>query len=197
MSELTYTFYFDIMISTPLKKGDDKMGDIRNVKAQYTDKQWEAREQYYMQELSYINLPEAPTSKDIMKIAALSDSLLTEALMDYAYIKRKFEIINNKVKNSKESLFSKIKHGQIGTAPTAKLTEAEIKGMVIGYMETNILEETKKEDKDGNITGLTILQLHEKALERNEYITSVVKSLTEKKASLITDAGVLKIESNI
>jgi hypothetical protein len=164
------------------------MGNVSNVKETYTMQEWKGREQYYVQEVGKINLPVDPNTKDIMRLEAAIDSLLTEAMLDLAYIRRRYQYLDAQMKLAEKETFSILKQNPPSGLTNTKLTENDIKGFVVKYLKSHPIIPNSK------IDIYTMVQATE---ERLLFIEMVVKMLTEKKGALVTDNGMLKIEASV
>ena len=161
-----------------------------NVKEAYTNQDWANRESYYVQEVGKINLPTDPNSKDIMRIVAEIDGLLSEATLECSYLRRKFQDLETKMKLSEKETFIILK--QQNNAPTgagapAKLTESDVKGLVVKYLRSNPIHGMKSDI-------YTVLQSVEYRLV---FIEAVVKMLTDKKMSIFADKAMIAIEAGM
>lgn len=162
------------------------MGNVMNVKEVYTNTDWTNREAYYVGEVGKIVLPMDPGSKDIMRIVAEIDSLLAEASLECAYLKRKFQDLETKMKLSEKETFITLKQNP-GSTGVAKLTESDVKGLVVKYLRSHPLTGMKADI-------YTVLQSVE---YRYVFIDAVVKMLTDKKMSIFADKAMIAIEAGI
>lgn len=161
---------------------------INDIKKSYTIQEWERREDYYTKACARIVIPEDPTSKDIMRIESEIDKLLTEALFDLANIKRKTLDYKMKMQLAEKEAFVLVKNGQVGNIdPSKKLTENEVKGVVVTYLKSAPF----------NGTSADIYTIYQNTEYRFAFIESVVKILSEKKSALVADSGMLKIENTV
>lgn len=162
------------------------MGNLLNVREAYSQNEWSDREDYYVQETSKITIPVEPTTTDIMRITSEIDALLSEAMLDNAYIKRNFENLNTKMKLAEREAFA-ILRATPPSGATSKPTENEIKGLVVQYLKSHPLDGHKYD----------IFTLVSSVQYRMVFIEAVVRMLSEKKGALISDNGMLKIESSM
>jgi hypothetical protein len=160
------------------------MGNMANVKLAYTNAEWAQREQYYIDQINKIDIPADPTTGDIKRITSEIDSILSEALLDFAYIRRNFEKYETLMKLATTEAFSTVK-SSIPT--TQKPTESEVKSHVVTYLKNNPLPGMKHSIYD-------LVMGYE---ERHIFMQEMIKILEGKKAALVTDNAMLKIESNI
>lgn len=154
------------------------------IKEKYSLKEWEDKEKYYIKAVTDIALPPLPTLKEIMDITSKLDAMYTEASFEYAQIKRKDEVINMDLKNAEAECFSTIKQQQL-TAGT-KITENDVKGLVKTYISTHPMKGYKSD----------LYTLAKFFLIRRIFMERVIKSISEKKQSLIIDTAMLKLEDN-
>jgi hypothetical protein len=157
------------------------------IKEAYTTQEWTQKEAYYVQAVSKIKLPADPNTKDVMRLESEIDQLLTEAMLDLAFIKRKYEALDMQMKLSEKETFSILKKNPPSALAGTKLTENDIKGMVVSYLKGRPVQNAK----------LDIYTMLTATEQRFIFIDTVVKMLTERKSSLIIDTGMLKIESNL
>lgn len=161
---------------------------VENVKDAYTVQEWAERERYYITEIGKISIPPEPTTKDVMKLTSMIDTLLTEGLLDMAYIKRKYQNLDMQMKLAERETFAILKQKPPGNLTNTKLTENDIKGLVVKYL--------KSHPATPGATG-SIYSLVQGAEQRFVFMDALVKMLSEKKGALISDNGMLKIESTI
>lgn len=150
----------------------------------YTLVEWDAREDYYTQALLALNIPSQPDTKQVMDITSKLDALYTEASFDFAYIKRKQELVDIDLKNAEAELFSTIKQQQLNA--NAKITENDVKGLVKTYIATNQI-------KGYNSDLYTLAKYY---IRRSTFVDRLIKIISEKKQSLIVTTAMLKIENS-
>lgn len=158
---------------------------MTQLKESYSINEWKQREQYYIQQCQSIIIPPEPTTKDVMQITSKIDTLLSEALFDLSHIKRNLSLYKNKMNLAEKEAFVICKQQQI--AQSNKVTENEVKGLVVQYLKTHPLDNGK----------YSIYVLMQNTEYRYTFIESVVNILTEKKGSLISDSAMMKIESSL
>jgi hypothetical protein len=109
----------------------------------------------------------------------------TEASFEYAQIKRKESMILMDLKNSETELFSTIKQQQLTAG--AKITENDVKGLVKTYIANNAMQ--------GYNTDLyTLAKFY---MHRSTFMEQVIKTISEKKQSIISTTAMLKIENSL
>ena len=158
---------------------------IQDVKSAYSSTDWNIREDYYKNACGGITIPPQPTTKDIMRLTAEIDAILSEALLELAYIKRNYSNYKTKMTLAEKEAFLLCK--QTGLATNQKITEKEVTGMVVKYLKDHPLDGAKH----------SIYTLVHNVEYRLTFMESVVKILTEKKAGLISDNTMLKIEASL
>lgn len=154
------------------------------IKKEYSLKEWEEREDYYAQTLLALNIPALPSTKEVMEITSKLDAIYTESAFEYAQVKRKEEMVAMDLKNAEIEMFSTIKQQQL-TAGT-KITEADVKGLVKTYISTNQLGGYKSD-----LYSLVKFYMH-----RTTFMEQVIKTISEKKQSIIACTAMLKIENS-
>ena len=155
------------------------------IKKEYSIKEWDEREVYYQTAVMAITLPPLPNTKEVMDITSRLDAIYTEASFEFAQIKRKEAIILMDLKNSETELFSTIKQQQLTAG--AKITEGDVKGLVKTYISKNPMA--------GYNTDLyTLAKFY---MNRSTFMEQVIKTISEKKQSLICDSAMLKIENSL
>lgn len=142
------------------------------LKENYNCKEWKEKETYYTQILEGIIIPELPEIDDVKRLNSRLDSIMTEALFDYGYIKRKENSIHTDLKNEEISLFTTIKKTNLDAG--VKLTENEVKGLVKQQLMTNEYKETKADI-------YSILKIF---MERATFMDSVVKIIKAKRDAI-------------
>lgn len=168
---------------------------LADVKQNYNSIEWKAREQYYITKTNDIVLVPSPSTRDIMRLTAQIDEILSEALLDYAYTKRMAADYHNKLSLSeKEAGYILKKQSLIPDASgkVNKLTTDDIKNMTVTYLKTHPIK-----NSDGSQSKFNIYDVCSTVDYRNTFMESVVKILSEKKSALISDNAMLKIEAGI
>lgn len=154
------------------------------LKKDYTNQEWLAKEDYYINELQKLVLPLQPNTKEVMEFTSKLDQLYTEASFDYSNFSRRLEIISIDLKNAEAELFSTIKQQQLSAG--VKITENDIKGLVKTYIANNKLKGYNAD----------LYSLSKYYIMKTTFMQQVVKTISEKKNSLITDTAMLKIENS-
>lgn len=154
------------------------------IKRDYTLAEWKDREDYYVNILDSLNIPESPTVKDVLNLTSNLDKLYTEASFELAILKRKESRISIDLKNAEAKAFNIVKQQQL-TAGT-KITEKEATGLVKTFLENNNIEGYNKD----------IYSLFKAVMDRLIFAESVVRVIAEKKASIISATAMLKIENS-
>lgn len=165
---------------------------IENVKQQYNAKEWESREEYYIKHCSRIKIPKQPDGKSIMNLTAQIDDILSEALLEQAYIKKTLANLKNKLMLAEKETHlvikvNNFKENGINGIPSNKVTADDVKSSVVTFLKNNKLENMP----------LDIYSMVLKAENRCTFIDSVVRILAEKKSALIADNAILKLEGSI
>lgn len=155
------------------------------IKTDYTVSEWKDREIYYMNTLENLYVPESPTIKDILNLTSKLDKLYTEASFELAMLKRKESRISLDLKNAEASVFNIVKQEQL-VSTGSKITEKEANGLVKEFLKNNFIE------------GYTsdIYSLLKAIMHRLIFAESVVRTIAEKKASIISATAMLKIENS-
>lgn len=162
------------------------MGNIMNVKQQYSTPEWTQREAYYVNELSRLAIPSDPTTKEVMQLNSQLDSVISEANLDFGYIDRNYQYFMSLMKNAEKECFSIVKAAQLASANN-KATENDIKGLTVTYIKNNPL------------AGLptNIYDIIYAAEKRHRFMEAVLSTLKSKRDSVVTINTMLKIENNI
>ena len=155
------------------------------LKNEYTHEEWKQKEQYYIDALMNMVIPKQPTSKEIMEYTTQLDQLYTEAGFDYANVSRALEIVNIDLKNAEAELFASIKKQQLSAG--VKITENDVKGLVKTHIGTHKLKGYQSD----------LYSVIKYYIDKNTFMQQVVKTISEKKNSLITDTAMLKIENSL
>lgn len=157
------------------------------VRRAYTDKQWQAKEDWYTNQVTSIDIPSSPSVSDIQDIASRIDSLLTVARLDYAYVNQNYDRYNMYMKIEEKRLFVELKLNPPQQYASLKFTVDEIKGVVTSVLKNN----------PWNNGQYTLYELVQNSSARNIFMDGVIKCLQDKKDLLITHSGMLKIEHGL
>lgn len=152
------------------------------IQSTYTGDQWKQREEWYRTTIMALKIPIDPTTKQIMSINSILDDVNTQANFDMANVKRVMERAKLDMKNNEESLFTAIKQNELSSGN--KVTEADCKGLVKNHLAKNPL----------NGYGTDIYTMMHVVMDRTLFMESVLRALSEKRNTLISDSAMLKIE---
>lgn len=158
------------------------------IKKDYTLAEWKDREDYYIDTLSDLTIPEAPTVKEVLNLTSRLDKLFTEASFEYAMLKRKESRLNIDIKNAEAKIFNIVKKKKIIEAndPKFKITERETLGLVTEFLEDNLIQGYNND----------VYSLLKAVMDRVTFSQQVVKIIAEKKAGIISATAMLKIENS-
>lgn len=153
----------------------------------YSAKQWQAKEDWYTDQVNRIRIGDMPTPAEIQQIAAQIDALLSMARIDYAYISQNYDRYSMQLKIEERRLFVDLKLQPPTQYAGLKLTVDEMKGVVASTILNNNWPNHKR----------SLYKLVEEASSRNIFMEAVIKVLQDKKDLLITHSGMLKIENSL
>lgn len=155
------------------------------LKETYTQAEWLDRERHYIEQVQGLQIPLDPNTKAIIALESAIDSVLSEALIEKSYLKRRYDKAEQDMKLSEKEL-----HFQIKTDPNnqgLKLTSDDLKSLVVTQLRHNPLP--------GYPTD--IYSIVRSIGYRLSFIEEVVRTLHEKKQSLIIISSMMKIESGM
>lgn len=155
------------------------------MKESYKNCEWLEREEYYKNNLLQLNIPTLPTNDEVLTLISKIDAIMTEATFECAILERKHEKAMLDLKNAETEMFGILKKQQLASGE--KITEADTKSLVKTYLNNNPVGGFKKD----------IYSVIKATIDRYTYMKAVVKILSEKKNSIISILGVLKIESSM
>lgn len=155
------------------------------IKKDYTLAEWKDREDYYIDTLTDLTIPESPTVKEILNLTSKLDKLYTEASFEYAMLKRKESRINIDLKNAEAKIFNIVKKEQL-VDNGLKITEKEANGLVKDFLENNFIQGYNND----------IYSLLKAVMDRVIFADQVVRVIAEKKAGIISATAMLKIENS-
>ena len=155
------------------------------VKTEYTSKEWKEREEFYIDSLSKLSIPEEPTPKEALNLISKIDKLYTIAAFELATLRRKDSRLQMDLKNAEADLFNILKKQEITSGN--KVTENEVKGIVKNYLMNNTFQGYTKD----------IYTVIKAVMDRLVFAEQVVKTLTEKKSSIELATRMLKIENSL
>jgi len=151
-------------------------------KKDYTDAEWDQRENIYIEEANKIILNSSNLMpNDIYEAANQIMALLFPLHIDNVYAQQNIIRYDGIMKVEKEKLFNAIKQ-----SAQTKLTVDEVKSAIADQMDNTIMDQ-----------NMTIFELSRRYNKRKIFTDGLIKSLQEKKELLVTYNGVLKIESSL
>ena len=142
----------------------------------YTQVEWDAKEAWYANQISTLQLPLAPTTGDIRAFVNRLDMLLPVARLDFSFVTQNYETYDSALKNMEKIMFSEIKLTPPVELQSIKLTVDEAKGYV-----TNHISKTPYMQ-----TGVSLYEIVRISNQRHIFMEAVVKNLLDKKESVIT-----------
>lgn len=155
------------------------------IKKDYTLSEWKLREDYYIDTLTNLCIPECPTVKEILNLTSKLDKLYTEASFEFAMLKRKESRLNIDLKNAEAKIFNIVKQERLATTGV-KVTDKEAPGLVKDFLEKNFIQGYSND----------IYSLTKAVMDRVVFAEQVVKIIAEKKAGIISATAMLKIENS-
>lgn len=161
--------------------------DPTTISRTYSEKEWEAKEDYYTQQCNAIKVSDSPSPSEVQSCAARIDALLSMARIDYAYVSQQFDKYSMQLKIEEKRLFVDLKLTPPPQYNTLKLTVDEMKGVV-----TSVIQNTKWAG-----IGYNLYDLVQMSSSRNIFMEAIIKVLQDKKDLLITHSGMLKIENSL
>lgn len=188
---------------------------FENVKDSYKPSEWAAREQFYIDALAGIEIPEDISTKNVMQLESKIDKVNTEARLDLVYAERKFETLDRMKKIIERELFLLIKSNNI---PGIKTVD-EVNGAIAVALRmipaadiiagkpldnskaaifaeiTNIITQTQSTPSSN--TQISLLQAIRTADERLIFLKHITEILEDKHGRLITSLGALKLEAGV
>ena len=154
----------------------------------YTTAQWQAKEDWYVNQCNNISIPDSPLPIDVQRCAGAIDRLLSTARLDYGFIHQQFDTYSMQLKIEEKRLFIDLKLNPPAQYATGvKFTVDEMKGIVASTINTQPWGKTQH----------TLYKLVEIYNARNIFMEGVIKLLQDKKDLLITHNAMLKIESSV
>lgn len=153
----------------------------------YTTSEWLAKEDFYVQQISRIQMITSPGPAEVQQAALDIDSLLSIARIDYAFVEQAYDKYSMQLKVEEKRLFVDLKMKPPAQYNTLKLTVDEMKGVVASVINTQAWAGTK----------YSLYELVEMSSARNIFMEGVIKILQDKKDLLITHSGILKIENSL
>lgn len=154
------------------------------MKSKYTVKDWEAREEEYINVIGSLVTPFEPDEKDICSLNAAIDQVYSIAKIEQAVYTRLYERMYQKRKNSESHVYLIVKKN---IPPDKKTTESEIKALGIEFLLNEKVD-------NGNYN---IYELVDMAMDRKCFMDGVIDTLKQKSDKLITDSGALKLAIQI
>lgn len=153
---------------------DVKTLDIRRV----TDEEWDEFEDYYIEAVQDIRVPDDLTARDILRINAEVDEVYSLARFDYGYAKSMSTRYQQRLSNAKKQmkLVFKKEKGQTNDDRDA-------------YINTFLDSSPLKGDKEPLYT------LVERWTQREIFMEAVIDNLVKKTDKMINGNGALKLDA--
>lgn len=155
------------------------------VKKAYSPKEWDLKEQFYINQISTMTFNISPGPSEIKDMALKIDGLLSIARIDAAYAKQAYERYNNILKIEEKKSYNdvKLQLSQSGS----KATVGEIESAIAQMIDSNPWANTSE----------SLYSIVRMTNERNIFMEGIVNDLKDKKDLLITHSGIIKIEYSL
>ena len=153
------------------------------LKETYSSTECSQCEEYYFSQTQGMTIPLDPNPKSIIALESVIDSVLSEALIEKAYLKRRYDKAEQDMKLAEKEL-----HFQIKTDPAnsgLKLTADDVKSLTTIQLRGNPLPGYPS----------CIYNIVRSIAYRLSFVEEVVRILQEKKQALIIISSMMKIES--
>ena len=165
------------------KSSAENMALIMNLKDDYTEDEWKARERAYNEEIGKLSVDGYNlTPTDIAVQASKIDSIITPLRLDNLNCSRIANKYENVLKTEKEALFNIVQQSS-----STKLTVDQTKSQVVQNIKTTIHHNT----------GKNLYDLCEFYNYRKYFTDATIRTLQDKKDLLIIYSGILKIENSM
>ncbi len=153
----------------------------------YNSQQWQAKEDWYTEQLNNIDIGPSPSPAQVQELASKIDTLLSMARIEHAFVSQNFERYSLYLKIEERRLYVDLKLQPPQRYQGLKLTVDEVKGVVASFLLNN-----QWQDKQ-----YSLYKLVEESSTRNIFMEAVIKTLQDKKDLLITHSGMMKIENSM
>lgn len=157
------------------------------VSRSYTNTQWTAKEDWYVDRVNRLVIPLSPTPADIANVANDLERLLVTARLDMSFIEQSYDKFELLYKLQEKIIYNELYNYNVGVAQGQKLTVAEKEGYVASII--------KNTPWDGG--KLSLFDLRSLSRSRYTFMSGVIKALTDKKDLLITHSSVIKTEASL
>lgn len=161
--------------------------DPAKVSRSYTNSQWTAKEDWYVNRVAGLSIPLSPTPADIGNVANDLERLLSLARLDMSFIEQSYDKFELLYKLQEKIIYNELDKYNIGVAQGQKLTVAEREGYAASIL--------KNTPWDGG--QLSLFDLRMLSRSRYTFMEGVIKTLTDKKDLLITHSSVIKTEASL
>lgn len=172
------------LLEEVIQEEEKRRSDARPVKPHdarqpLTPMQWGDMEDYYLQAVQSIKIPDEPETRDLLQISAELDRVYTEAKFDAAFISRRLKTAQRQLADARKTVYNQIKD--------AAKNDKERDALGTEWLEQN------------SLPGYTapIMQYVDQFVERDEFMDAVVSTLKAKSDRLIILASALKLELNL
>lgn len=157
------------------------------LKKDYSKKEWNEREDYYINTVTSIVIPQMSTTKELQCISAQIDEVLTQAYFDKATVYKKLENSKGKLQRMESQAWLTVDTITLEKEKGKKLLKEEKEGLVSAFMQKQMYEDT----------NITLYSYHEEMKHRANFIDSVISSLRSKSGVVLNHIGLLKIEKDL
>lgn len=160
----------------------------------FTRSEWEKIEEWLIEEINKIVIPDRVTPEIIQQLNAQIDKLTVPVMWLYALTKRNYESLTMDRKNAERQVYLLVKDeiGPDGKPTGKKRTEKETEAHITQYLNTTPLQKA-----DGTSMPAPIYVMEKSAMERFVFMQAVVDMLKQKSDKLITDLGAIKVEAQV
>lgn len=165
-------------------KLDPLLQELKDTRKQtYTNKSWEERESLYIQAIEDMDIPEHPSPVDIKEIIHRMDVVFSQAKLDYALFKKYADVYDNRIYVKTKDYI--IKFRQSGEAKSDEMAKSLA---TVAINEEDVSKNSVKKKSLYDMVNLYKMRL--------TFIDTIIGIINAKQRVLVTENGILKLESS-
>lgn len=157
------------------------------LKKDYSRKDWENRESFYIDSVSNLVVPKTTTTAQLKALASDIDNLLSQAYFDKATVYKKLDTAKNLIDRTEQQAWIKIDTSSFEIEKGKKPIKEEKEGLVKEFVSMQKYPDTE----------ISLYNYYDEMKARANFIDSVVHTLKNKSGVILNHITLLKIEQQI
>lgn len=157
------------------------------LKKDYSRKDWEERENFYIESVNKLVVPKTTTTTQLRGIASEIDTILSQAYFDKATVYKKLDTSKSLIDRTEQQAWIKIDTSTFEIEKGKKPIKEEKEGLVKEFVSMQFYPGTE----------VALYNYYDEMKARANFIDSVINSLKNKSGVVLNHITLLKLEKEL